>query len=307
MALDAVLAHPVGGLGQDNFDDYYIVRARTGEEPSWTHSLEMRLLAHTGVVGFVLFTGFIVAALRLVLRARRRADPAVPALVAIALLPLVVWLIHGSVDWFWEMPALSGPALAFLGMAGSVADGETDTGATGDLAPASAVVAPPRSRSRRAVTGRRVAAGAGVSLVIASTVALGLPYLATRLMSLASDTATANPTAALTDLRRAAALDPLNSDPTRTAGGIALQVGRYQLAAARFRETLAREPGDWFAYLGSGLAASALGQRDTARRDFAAAYRINRTQSADRIALERVDTRHPLTYDQVLKLFSSAN
>ena len=60
-------------------------------------------------------------------------------------------------------------------------------------------------------------------LVIASTLTLGLPYLATRLMSIASDTATANPVAALTDLRRAAALDPLNSDPTRTAGKIALR------------------------------------------------------------------------------------
>ena len=33
------------------------------------------------------------------------------------MLPLVVWLIYGSVDWFWEMPALSGPALGFLGVA----------------------------------------------------------------------------------------------------------------------------------------------------------------------------------------------
>ena len=61
VSLDAFLAHPIGGLGQDNFDDYYIVRGRSGEEPSWTHSLEMRLLAHTGAVGFALFLGFIFA------------------------------------------------------------------------------------------------------------------------------------------------------------------------------------------------------------------------------------------------------
>lgn len=304
VSLDAFLANPVGGLGQDNFDDYYIVRGRSGEEPSWTHSLEMRLLAHTGAVGFLLFAGFIIAALRLALRARRRAGPAVRPLVAIALLPFVVWLIHGSVDWFWEMPALSGPALAFLGMACSIAGSEA--GLETELTPSRS---PSKSRSRfwSTVAGRRLAAGGGMVLVIAATLTLGLPYLATRLMSIAADTATTNPAAALTDLSRAAALDPLNSDPTRTAGEIALQTGRYRLAATRFRQTLAREPGDWFAYLGSGLAASALGDPTDARRDFTAAYHINRNQSANRIALQQVQTRRPLTYDQVLNLISADN
>ncbi len=85
VALDAFTAHPIGGLGQDNFADYYVVRGHSGEEPSWTHSLEMRLLAHTGVVGF--------AALRRVPRrgrhrrapGRRRATPRPRALAAAAL------------------------------------------------------------------------------------------------------------------------------------------------------------------------------------------------------------------------------
>ena len=61
--LDAFLAHPIGGLGQDNFADYYVSRRRTDEEPAWTHSLELRLLAHTGLVGFLLFAAFLVAAI----------------------------------------------------------------------------------------------------------------------------------------------------------------------------------------------------------------------------------------------------
>ena len=62
VSLDALVAHPIGGLGQDNFADYYLPRRHTNEEPAWTHSLEMRLLAHTGVVGLLLFAAFIVAA-----------------------------------------------------------------------------------------------------------------------------------------------------------------------------------------------------------------------------------------------------
>ena len=120
VALDALRAHPVGGLGQDNFADYYVSRRRTSEEPAWTHSLEMRLLAHTGLVGFLLFVGFIVAALAAALRVRRRGDPLSAAVAGVAVLPLIDWLVHGSVDWFWEIPALAGPALGFVGMAAAL-------------------------------------------------------------------------------------------------------------------------------------------------------------------------------------------
>ena len=39
------------------------------EQPRWTHSFELRLLAHTGLVGFLLFAGFLAAALTAALRA----------------------------------------------------------------------------------------------------------------------------------------------------------------------------------------------------------------------------------------------
>ena len=118
VSVDALKAHPLGGLGQDNFADYYITRRRTGEEPRWTHSLEFRLLAHTGIVGFVLFAVFLVAALIAAAKAvRRRRSPLLAVAAAGGLIPLIPWLVHGSVDWFWEVPALSGPAFAFLGMA----------------------------------------------------------------------------------------------------------------------------------------------------------------------------------------------
>lgn len=297
VALDAFVAHPVGGIGQDNFDDYYIVRGRSGEEPTWTHSLELRLLAHTGAVGFILFAGFIAAAMAAALRARRGGDPGGRTLVAIALIPLVVWLVHGSIDWFWEMPALSGPALGFLGVACALG--------RADIAPGVSGLAESPEPARRAVLRRGLLAAGGAVLLIAMTLVLALPYLATRKISIASDLAGTDPTAALADLRQAASLDPLDADPTRMAGFIALQSGRNQLAASLFAQSLAREPGDWFAYLGSGLAASALGHRATARRDYAIAEHINHTQYVDYQALHLIDTPHPLTTDEALKLVSS--
>src|SRR6185437_10010781 len=137
------------------FGDYYLTMRRTGEEPSWTHSLELRLLAHTGIVGFLLFGGFLVAAASAAARTRRRGDADARLLAAALLMPLVVWLIHGSLDWFWEVPALSGPALGFLGAAGGlgtalgVVAGPARAGAPETSAEAPTALLRPEGRNRR--------------------------------------------------------------------------------------------------------------------------------------------------------------
>jgi hypothetical protein len=290
VSLDALAAYPLGGLGQDNFADYYVSRRRTDEDPRWTHSLEMRLLAMTGLVGFVLFTTFIVGALAAALRARRRGTPLARAAAGLALLPLVVWLIHGSIDWFWELPALSGPALGFLGMACA-------------LGPAT-----PSSGRRRSWRPPAWLVGAiGAVGLIACTVVLALPYLSIREISQASDISAGNPAAALADLATAADLDPWNPDPARLAGTIALQNGRFAEAQERFRQAIEREPDGWFAWLGAGLAASALGDRGGAATDFKTAAAINSQDSTIRAALARVFSRHPLTPGDALSMLASEN
>jgi hypothetical protein len=288
VTLDAVAAHPLGGLGQDNFADYYVIRRRTGEEPRWTHSLEMRLLAHTGIVGFALFAIFIGGALAGALRARRTGAPLARAVAGIAVLPLAVWLIHGSVDWFWEMPALSAPALGFLGMAIALAPSTADADA---------------NRPRR--TPRALVWAAGAMGLVACTVVLAFPYLSVREVSQATDIGASNPAAALRDLTTAADLNPWNPDPGRVGGTIALQTGQYAEAERRFRQTIAREPGGWFAWLGAGLAASALGQSTSADIDFKTAASINARRPTIRAALAQVLGRHPLSAGSALKMLSS--
>ena len=222
VALDAVAAHPVAGLGQDNFAEYYVSRRRTGEEPAWTHSLEMRLLAHTGVVGTALFTGFLVAAIAAAVPIRRRGGLEA-GVAGAAVLPFIVWLVHGSVDWFWEIPALTGPALGFLAMAGALSarsraaptspTAATSTEENGSRTPASpeqnrsgtpgAPVAPTPRRRRAAA----VAAGAtGGLALVAAVVVLGFPYLSVREVSIANDMRQTNPARALHALSIAADL-----------------------------------------------------------------------------------------------------
>ena len=61
VALDATAANPLLGLGQDNWGAYYLRHRHTGDQPRWAHSVELRLLAHTGIVGFLLFAAFVTA------------------------------------------------------------------------------------------------------------------------------------------------------------------------------------------------------------------------------------------------------
>jgi len=283
-------------LGQDNFADYYVTRRRTGEEPRWTHSLELRLLAHTGFFGFALFGIFVVAALAAALSSRRRAAGLGRAVAGVALLPFAVWLIHGSVDWFWEIPALSGPALGFLGMAAAV-------GRRSDVA----ALASARRLGRGRAISQPVAVGAGALALLVGVVVLGFPYLSVREVSAGSDAQSRSPTAALGDFKLAAELNPLSAVPDRFAGALALQTGDFTTAQARFQRSLAREPGAWFSWLGAGLAASALGYPSTARSDYRVALSINSHQPAVRAAAARVLTAHPLTTSEAFGMLLVAN
>jgi Flp pilus assembly protein TadD len=202
-------------------------------------------------------------------------------------MPAVVWLIHGSVDWFWEIPALSGAALGFLAMA------------MGLGAPERSIVWR-RERPRRVAQAFVVAAAAIAGL--AAVVVLWFPYLSVREVSAASNIAARNPSGALSDLATAADLDPLSADPGRLGGVIALQNGDFAESARRFAQAISREPGGWFAWLGAGLAATQLGDRVRARSDFAVAERIDSRQPVTAAALARIDTVHPLTPAQAFRL-----
>ncbi|HTX46935.1 MAG TPA: oligosaccharide flippase family protein [Solirubrobacteraceae bacterium] len=287
VSLDALAAHPVGGLGQDNFVDYYLLHRRTSEEPQWAHSLELQLLASTGVVGFLLFAVFLVAALLAARPGRLRSDGVAAAVAAACVLPLIVWAIHGSVDWFWAMPALSGPALGFLGVGVALSERKRS-------------VVWRRERPRR-VPGWVPALAAGVVFAGCAFV-LGFTYLSVRETAVAGNIAATNPQGALHDLSLAADFDPLSSLPGRLAGEVALENHLYMVAEARFHQSLGEEPLGWLSWLGEGLAASELGDSAAARHDYEIADRIDNKQPAVKRALAQIDTRHPLSAAEALQL-----
>ncbi|NLT07147.1 MAG: hypothetical protein GXY03_12660, partial [Solirubrobacterales bacterium] len=277
VALDAWERRPLTGLGQDNWGAYYLLERRSAEQPRWTHSLELRLLAHSGLVGLALFAGFAVLASLAALRGRRRLDRTTAAAAAIALLPALVWLVHGSVDWFWEVPALAGPAFALLGAATALGAGE-----------------------RRIAAPRWTVAGVAAVLAVAA-VAVALSYLADRERRTAAEEWRADPPAALDRLRRADDLDPFAPGPALTAGLIEIQRGRPAAARRWLGDAIERDRGNWFLWLARGLAASEAGDRPAAVADYRRAVELDPRGPLARAALRRARAGRPLSAAEIFE------
>ena len=246
--------HPIGGIGSDNFLVQYLQARRTSEEPIYPHSLAIDLLSQTGIVGTLLFAGFLTLVVVVAVRipAGRNRELA-GVLVAAA----SVLVFHGLVDWLWEMPVLGVLAAALLG--------------------AACGLAPRRPPSERAPGRLRVIAGSAAVVVTALVLAasLAFPWLAARDVQNATAVWRSNPQAALSRLHQASRLNPLDDSADLLAGAIASRLRRYGVMRARFGAAVARSPDDWYANLELGIAASLTGQRRRAAAALARARRLD--------------------------------
>src|SRR3954447_26065806 len=114
---DRFTEKPLTGLGADNFQEAYLAHRRSDNAPKYPHSVEVRAVSETGLVGTALLIVGVGAGLLAAVLAIRRRRGLGAAAAAAAAASFVYWLVHGSIDWFWEFPALGGPAFALLGLA----------------------------------------------------------------------------------------------------------------------------------------------------------------------------------------------
>lgn len=291
VALDQWRENPVFGLGQDNYAQAYVAeRASATEEPRWVHSLQLRLLVHTGAPGALFFLGFAAAALWAAVGAWRgggRSACARSAGVA-ALLPALVWAMHGSVDWFWEYPALTVPVFALLGAAG----------ARRPRVPADPGDAP--SGSGRA---QRVAAAAAVAIALAGAAVVIPSYVAQLDVDDAASDWPSNPAGAFARLDRAQSLNGLSARPSLVEGFVAIELGRLDRAEQAFRSAAQREPKDWLARFELGLIAGVRGDRGPALAQLGAARALNPYDGLVREALARVRAGRPMGFAEAAREF----
>jgi hypothetical protein len=245
---------PLTGVGADNFARDFRLRGRNDQTPLYPHSLELRVISQTGLVGVLLLAGAIAAAFASALPGLRRGGGLGGAAVGAALLMFAYWAVHGSLDWFWEFPGLGGPAFAMLGLATAVAASRFPT------------------RGAR-LPGGRWAVVATACLSSLAAVGLAVPWVAERDVRKSREIAPSNPSAALDRLSRASRLNFLSPLPDKTAAVIELRRGRFAEARVRLREVLERDEGDSFAYLQLAAIASVEGRRREALRQIEDAHR----------------------------------
>jgi hypothetical protein len=276
-------AHPAGGVGVDNFQIDYLRDRRSFETPLYPHSLELRLLSETGLVGAALFLAFVVCIVASLRQLRRRpADRRALAGAAIAV--VVYWVIHDSIDWFWEIPAAGGFALLALGAAVSFLN-------------------PPRElqRSRRIV---RAAAWPGVAALVVAAAAAVIPaWVAAEDVARAASGWGTDPELAFSRLDSARRLNPVSSQPDLVGGAIAIRLGENRRAEALFRRALTRQPRDWYPHV--ELAVLAVDRRAwaDAQRELDAARRLNPLEYTLSIVGKHIEDRDPLKPSELDQIF----
>ena len=241
---------PLTGAGTGSFQSAYLREGETPQRPQFPHSLGIRLLSETGIVGALLLVAGMVLALVAGARAVRRRSELGAAAAATAIATFVYWAVHGSVDWFYELPALGAAAFAMLGLAAS-------------LTPRLRILAPRRPASNALVGGPARTAGLVVA-VVAMGAALAVPWLAQLQVDAAAEEWEEDPAAAFDRLDRAARLDPLSIEPHTTAAAIALRLDDPEMAREEFAAVLERDPEDAYATLQLGALASQSGEREEA-------------------------------------------
>jgi tetratricopeptide (TPR) repeat protein len=247
---------PLLGAGADNFSLEYVQDRKTGEEPTYPHSIEIEVLSQTGIVGAVLFAAALIAAAVAYARKQRGLDGFGRLVAASAMTGFVYWLLHASVDWFWELPVLGAAAFMFLGIAMGT----------------SSRVDAPRDRYSRAAPWARA-----LGLVVCVAVALSFvfPWLSARAIDGALAVWRNDPDEAQVRLAQARELNPLSDRADEIAGAIASRTGDVATMRRSFERAVERNPQNWYSRFELGIAYALSGDDEAALTEVTIAEELN--------------------------------
>ena len=111
VALDAFADNPLRGVGSGGFRVEWVRERPVRESALETHSLPLEMAAELGLPG-LLGLGMLVVGVGL---AGRRALRRHPELAPGACAALAVWGLHATIDWDWQLPAVTLPAIVLGG------------------------------------------------------------------------------------------------------------------------------------------------------------------------------------------------
>jgi O-antigen ligase len=251
VALLQIADHPLRGAGAGNFADDYARERHRHEQPLYPHSIVLGAFGQTGIVGGLLLLGFLGTALLSVTR--------VPVSVAAAT-SAVAWLAHASLDWLWEVPAVTVPAMVCLGVVVSASAPAVES-----------------ARSRESSGPARAVA---ILAVVAAAVSYALPALAAREIERAVRRWDRDRSGALHALDRARRLNPLTDRADLAAGALALRSGDLAQAQRAYRRAAGRNGRSWYPQAALGVLELMDGRRADAVARLRAAQRLNPLEPA---------------------------
>jgi tetratricopeptide (TPR) repeat protein len=182
------------------------------------------VLSERGIVGGVLFFGFLLTCLGAGLWERFRNLSAEGKGQAGAMVAAIAyWFVHSSAEWFWQLPAVTLPAIVYLAM----------------------LAAPWRRVEAAPLRWRLRAVGAGVALLaVAAVIPL---YAADRYM--AQSYSTTDPGEALMAVERAQRFNPLSPEISEREAELAVDTGDRGRAEDALREATRLNPEHYAQYV----------------------------------------------------------
>jgi hypothetical protein len=212
---------PIAGVGEGSYPTRYYAERATDRNLTTPHSLPMRVLAETGLVGVLLLGGALAAAAVALGRGWRSAAPADRRWSSAMIGAAAVLFSQSSVDWLWQIPGLTGLGMLCLG-----------TGIAVVAIPRGE--APPRSRAW-------TAARAVPVLAVVLVAALFVSYTYVRSAREPDVTSTER----LSQARTAQRLDPWALEPRYLEAGALEELGRVDEARQTLVDALEVAPADF--------------------------------------------------------------
>lgn len=229
-----------------------------------SHSQWLNVMSELGLVGLVLFVaaigGLVAAAFGRLLK--DRSDPE-RSLLAACQAAVAVFLVHMSIDWDWDMAAIT---VAFLLLTGVAAAYARERARLADPAH-------PAPTRRLSLSTRLLVTG----LVAIGVVSWALPYLSQHAAAAAVDQASRGRlTQATASARTAGRLDPLAADPLITLALVQTQQQQREAARATLDKAVRLQPSNYVVYYQMGLLTlNSFGRKAEAARWFRRALALN--------------------------------
>jgi hypothetical protein len=236
VARGMVAREPLLGAGAGSYERWWLEERPTPNAARNAHDLYLETLAELGPLGLAL----LLLALGVPLWAARRARG---ILSSAALAAYVAWLVHALLDWDWQIPAVTLPALGC----------------------GAAVLVLARDGTERALT-PRLRAALVVPLAALLLAALAMHVGNRAAAAAAQAVATGDDAAALAAAHRARRWMPWAAQPLQVAGEAELASHRDAAARADLRRALARNDEDWSVWYDLASVTTGAAHREALRR-----------------------------------------